>query len=329
MPKVGRLTGPSKADGTQVQPSLQLGGIDLGVLGPNADVTIGGELTVQGVSMTPTALDDLPEVSTPLDGTELVAVEQSGVAVQATTAQLIGTPAESALGVGLARIRAFSDFGDFTTAVTASAQVVGGQPFRSNLSGTAAGITQGQGLGEIGVADCTTGTTTTGRCAIEPGYGLLLLFDEDGTYKMGARVRMPAVSDGTNTYRVVIGLCDMTSVTPANGFFFRSPTAAGNWSAVIRKDSTDLAVIDTGVATDNAGSNFHEFVVAYEPDLGARWWIDGTLVASDATNRPDLLDNVGSLGASIIKSAGTTARVLEVDALSFDIPLAGRFFRMP
>jgi hypothetical protein len=316
VPKTSRLLGPSKADGTQA-PVLEQRAYDVELTGPNSDLTIGGDLTVAGVSLDPVELADLPEITTPLDGAELVPVEQDGVAVQATTADLAGGPVETMAGVARTRIRYADDLEQFTAAVTADATLIVGTKIRSALSGTGAQIAQGQALSEYGIADVSTGTTTTGRCAIVPVYPLLPLFVNTELYRMGARVKLPAASDGTNTYQVTIGFGDMTSAAPADGILFRSPTAAGNWSALIRDDSADLDVTDTGVAADFAGS-FHVFVVEYDPDFsGVRWYIDGTVVASETVNEPDALANLANWGVGIFKSAGTTARIVEVDCISW------------
>ena len=188
-------------------------------------------------------------------------------------------------------------------------------------------VAQGQGLAETGIADLHTGTTTTGRAAVEPHQGLLFLFDSGSLCRVGARVKMPTVSDGTDTYRVVIGLGDMTSATPAHGIFFRSPTAAGNWRAVVRDGGADIADIDTGIATDAAA--FHTFTVEYVPVVGARWYIDGILRASLANVDIENLDNLASWGVGIHKSAGIANRICEVDCLSWDMPSGRALHNMP
>jgi hypothetical protein len=285
------------------------------------------EVSVNGATVT-TALSSLTAATTPLGGDELVPGLQDGVAVKITADVLAGGPVETFAGVNRGRVRWFDDFEGFTTAVTTNTTLIGDTKMRTALSGTGAQAQQAQALGEFGIARLATGTATNGRCAIEPNYALLLLFGNTDRYAIGVRMRMPAVSDGTNTYVVTAGIGDMSSSAPPNGFIFRSPTAAGNWQAVVRSASADADVTDTGVAVDSGGA-FHTFVVEYAPTFGARWWIDGALVASEAVNLPAALANLSSWGCGIFKSAGTTSRTLDVDALSWDMPGGARLALMP
>lgn len=58
MPKAGRLTGPTKADGTQGRVVDRRAGVDLELLGPGADLNIGGRLTVGDVEILPEVIHD-------------------------------------------------------------------------------------------------------------------------------------------------------------------------------------------------------------------------------------------------------------------------------
>lgn len=334
MPKTGRRTGPSRADGAVQAPTvLSFGGTDLELLGPNADLSVGGTLRVRGVEMTPADLEDLPAAVSPFDGAETVPVEQDGVAVRATTAQLAPGPLEVLKGMTRTRNRVGEDFEDFKTTVTADATLIGSTTLQSSLSGTGAQIAQGQDFlqSELGVLDLTTGTTTTGRCATQAAGAWLYLFQPTLYQACGARVRLQTASDGTNTYRVHVGFCALNTATPTDGYYFESPAAAGNWHAVIRDDSADLANIDTGVAADfGAPGGWHVYVVEFDPDFGGfRFYIDGAVVASDTVNEPDLLAPITNFGVGIFKTAGTTSRIVECDYLSYNVPDARAFYNLP
>jgi hypothetical protein len=286
------------------------------------NLTVGNQLIVNGVNLTPTPLSSLPDPSLPLSGAEWLPMEQLGLPVKATSDLVAGKPSDSLWGVVRNAIRGADDLMDFAVAVTANAGLIGSTILRTNLSGTGTQISQSAGVGEFGVGDMTTGSTATGRCGIEPNITAFNLFATGNVIEMGARVKLPTVSTGSETWRALIGYGTFTSSAPADGFFFRSPAAAGNWRAVVRRGSADIADIDTGVATEH--SNFHNFKVRWDPVNKLTFWIDGVKVAQETVNVPQFLDNISLPSVAIVKTLGSTARVLRVDAYSMNFQVTSR-----
>ncbi len=295
------------------------------VVAPSVAVAV----DVAGPGPLSTALEALPAAAVPLSGTEVLPGLQAGVAVKLAAGDLAGGPVETQAGVSRDRYRRAEDFEALRTPVTVDATVVGDSKMQALLAGTGTQVSQGQDplSSELGIADLTTGSTATGRAALAGAATPLLLFNNAALQRLGARVRMPAVSDGANTYEVRIGLVPLGPVAPADGLYFRSPAAAGNWRAVVRDDSADLANIDTGVPVD---ANFHVFVVEFDPVFsGFRWYIDGALVATDTVNEPDANAPLQHWGVGIFKSVGAAPRVLEVDFVSWDLSAGRQLYNMP
>ena len=96
------------------------------------------------------------------------------------------------------------------------------------------------------------------------------------------------------------------SAEPTDGAFFRYTDGvnAGKWQAVTRSNGTETAT-DTGVAViADAWKRFEIDVNA--AGTSAVFKIDGTTVATNATNIPTGAGRETSFGLAAIKSAGTT-----------------------
>ncbi len=289
--------------------------------------TVNVTVSASGPATTP--IDSLPAAALPLQGDEVLPGLQDGVGVKFTTADLAGGPVETINGVSRDRVRWFEEFDSFVVTVTTDVTVLVGTKCLTLLSGTGAQVAQDAGLSILGSAGLSTGTTAAGRCALNSAAAVLHLFDPASTFALGARVKVPVVSDGSQTYQIRSGIMSTLAGTPTDGFYFRSPAGAGNWDAVVRAASVDT-VVSTGTAYDANGA-YHTLVVTYDPTFKARFWIDGTLVATITTGLPANGANLTNRGVGIFKSVGTTARVVSVDAMSWNLPdsAPGRTANMP
>lgn len=285
-------------------------------------------LTINGVLLTTTPLDELPSAVQPIGSDAILPMEQVGIGVKVTADNLV-THTGTLAGHSLNRHRWFEDFDSFGVTVTTDASILVGTKALSQLSGTAAQIAQGQTLGVVGAASMQTGTSTTGRAAVTSTMQAFTLFSTSERYDVGFRVLVPVVSDGTNTYQIRMGFASSMAAVPTDGFYFRSPTAAGNWVAVVRAGNADTSAVDTGIAYDANGA-YHEFVVRFIPGTGARFWIDGDIVATVNSGLPSGGANISARGLGIFKSAGATSRTLLCDVFAFDVPHgAVRMEQMP
>ncbi len=205
------------------------------------------------------------------------------------------------------------------------------------VSGTGATIRAGQnavsspitsvgavGVGVLhpGVIEFVTGTTTTGRSSLGVNSTGMSIYT--GDIRARAGVRLPVVSDGTNTF--VLRACGMSDSLTANGqdaiyFRYQYNVNGGNWEAVVRQASTETAA-DTGVAPSTTEFQNLEWYVNDDADE-ITFYIDGTLVATVTTNIPsvDEFQNLGFMPINIVKSAGTTLRSVELDYFGYEIGL--------
>jgi len=125
-----------------------------------------------------------------------------------------------------------------------------------------------------------------------------------------------ALSDGTETYFVRTGFTTQnnhTSGEPTSGCFFRytHSGSSGNWQAVTRNSGSET-VTNSGVAV--ALSTFYTLEVAKFPDGYVIFRINGTEVARQNTN---VSTSNHSAYVQLMKTAGTTARVMEFFGMKF------------
>lgn len=195
-------------------------------------------------------------------------------------------------------------------------------PFIETSSGTGADVDTNVRASEVnhpGIASLTTGTTTAGYASIVSRYASGILLG-GGEWRLRVIFLIPTLSDGTDTYTLHVGFGDsQVGGNPTDGAFLRYThgTNSGKFEAVTRSNSTETAT-DTGVtvAIDtwyrldvivNADASEVEFYLR-EDDTG-----DSNLVATNTTNIPSGTGRENAVQASILKSAGTSARLLHID----------------
>ena len=153
---------------------------------------------------------------------------------------------------------------------------------------------------------CATGTTTTGYTQVRnadyyfyPSTSASVLCRQD-------IVTPSALSDGTNTYTILVGIDDGGSTTTPNGFYFKYThgTNSGKWLAVSRNSGTETTV-DTGVTV--AASTLYTLSVQSRIDGSRSFWINGAFVGETTANA---YTNLAAQTVNIVKSAGTTSRTL-------------------
>jgi len=153
---------------------------------------------------------------------------------------------------------------------------------------------------------CATGTTTTGYAQVRnadyyfyPSTSASVLCRQD-------IVTPSALSDGTDTYTILVGIDDGGSSTTPNGFYFKYThgTNSGKWLAVSRNSGTETTV-DTGVTV--AASTLYTLSVQSRIDGSRSFWINGAFVGETTANA---YTNLAAQTANIVKSAGTTSLTL-------------------
>jgi hypothetical protein len=199
---------------------------------------------------------------------------------------------------------------DFVTGIAAASTSTSGTgaAFSINASGN------NDTGGNPGWAVASTGTTTTGRAAINPFTATPLLLGY-GALHCENLVKIPNLSDGTETFTLFVGLGDSASgaTIDAVNFRYTDGTNGGKWQCVTRSNSVETAV-DSGV-TVAANTNYRLQIEINAAGTQADFSINGALVATIATNIPVGAGRQTNVLTGIVKSAGTTNRELLIAAL--------------
>lgn len=179
-------------------------------------------------------------------------------------------------------------------------------------SGTAAGgFTDSVETDALGVWTLYTGTDTTGRMAY---------ISNDNGYKVGGatltlimRVRIPVLSVLAQRFIFRIGFGDSVSGEHTDGIYFEYDEAtSANWRIVTANNTTRTkATSGTAVPTDTW---VWLKIIVNSAGNSASFYVNGSEVTNSpiATNLPGSTRTFGIV-SSIIKSAGTTGRDVDMD----------------
>lgn len=164
------------------------------------------------------------------------------------------------------------------------------------------------GTQRTGLAQWTTGTTSSGRAGVACPSQMLL---GNGWTRLEAAVYIPTLSDASNTYTLALQLANTTTAAASNsriGFRYSHSLNGGKWLAEA-DDAGSTTTLDSGIAV--AAGQFYELSITVNEDATlASFAIDGAAVGTIATNIPAAA--VGP-ALNIFKSAGTTARTFVAD----------------
>ena len=123
------------------------------------------------------------------------------------------------------------------------------------------------------------------------------------------------LSTAGESFTTVAGLPANTTAftaSPDGGYFkYNHGLNSGNFTAVTRTASAETTT-DSGVAA--AVNTLYTFEVLHRPDNSVAFFLNGTYVAEHTTN---IHDGYAYALADIIKSAGTTARTIQLHAIHY------------
>jgi hypothetical protein len=188
--------------------------------------------------------------------------------------------------------------------------------FGTLVSGTSAAVTFNTANSDNanpGVAQSTTGTTSTGRACNSYLEPVTIQFGTFAWRSLG-EFQIRNLSDGTETYTATIGFQDtFTSGVSADGAYFRYTHSVngGRYECVTVSNSVST-VTDSGVTA------IVNVWVSYEIRVNAagtsvEFYLNGSLVQTHTTNIPTGSARRTGHGHNIIKSLGATARLLLTD----------------
>jgi hypothetical protein len=242
------------------------------------------------------------DASTELDGTELIALDQGGVAVSGTTEQILGDPVRQQRSHGLNYLRDFTDF--HRTRPTFSATdgaLIDLEPWVARINGSGAAVLTGKFLGVNGLI-LATGTTTTGYAVIEHTMAPFL-FAPANNMTAVFRGGLSAILPSVEAFTVQIGFRDGGAALATVGLYFQASAGSLNWRAVTNTGS-GISNVDTGIPITIDATKRFKIVRDAVLDV-TRFYIDETLVHTSTPGRVDALSPLKMM-ATIHKSAGTT-----------------------
>lgn len=159
------------------------------------------------------------------------------------------------------------------------------------------------------------GTTTTGRAALIGVADAVQLGALETIFH--GRYNLPAVSDGTNTFTVRLGLGDSSSAESVDfiGFRYTHSVVSGHWQGVCRSNSVETTV-DTGVAAYvSPGIQIYKLsFIVNVAGTSVQFYVDDVATGSAiTTNIPTgSARKLTYLPGFILKSAGTSSRYVYV-----------------
>lgn len=189
----------------------------------------------------------------------------------------------------------------------------------TRTSGTGAAvsiISNAAFAGHDGVANLSTGTTTTGFAAlgnIASSNAQAALVLGDGSVVFEWDFYLPAVSNGTDTFTIRLGCIDANNAesTDCVEVRYSDGVNSGKLQYVTRSNNTETAT-DSAV-TIAATTWYKARCVINAAGTSAVFTLNDANSATIATNIPTGITRYTGFGASVIKSAGTTAASLYVD----------------
>lgn len=257
------------------------------------------------------------DAADPLDGTELVPLLQSGLAVRSTVDDVSGNPVTAMMGHGRGNLQFFSHLmgTPYTFSSSTTGETWGADQAEVWADGSGASVAQGSALlFRYGIAICSTGTTSSGYAAITATAAPLFLVAASSVFDARFVASASHVPGAVNNFTAQNGLFTAPTAVAAQGVFFRGSNANANWQAVC-KNADGETTADTGIACD---TTWRTFRIYYDFNVGdVVFEIDGTEVASISTSFPGIIALHG--GTSIHKTAGTVNRQMRLDAFSIEI----------
>lgn len=161
-----------------------------------------------------------------------------------------------------------------------------------------------------GIIQLTTGNTSTGNCRWAFGTATSLRFGTH-TFVCEARIRLTALSDGTNTFTFRIGFLDTSSGAAVDGAYldYTHSANSGQWVAKCYSNSTPTTS-NTSVAP---AANTWTTVRIVVGTSSADFYVDDTLVASAVGGIPTGSGRETSFRCVIESSASTNAKTADTD----------------
>ncbi len=211
----------------------------------------------------------------------------------------------------------FTDFDQATLATFATGtQLPGDMALQVSLSGTSSVARQispdafTRGVVRLSV----TTSTAVAQLSSTPAGAPQFFLDPDTFFEVEFRAAGPsALSDATNTYRVIMGLADNALATANNGSYIEyTQTTDTHWLCV-----TKAAGVATSVASSRTvtASTFDRFMMRkYAGESKIHFYVNNVEVGTGNTTNVPTAVALGLIFA-IVKSAGSAAQTWDLDSI--------------
>ena len=200
---------------------------------------------------------------------------------------------------------------------TATTGQIGTHGWLSTVNGTGAAFATGSAVGlsaqNTGVISLSTGTNSAGRASLTI-TGVTLWANTGGITIVEALVQVADLSDGTDTYKLYVGLGDQTGagdMTDGVYFSYSSADISGDWQGNVSGGSS-RTTLDTNTAVA-ANTWYRLRIEINSAGTSAEFFINGTSKGTIADGNLPTSAEFFSPIFKIEKSAGTTARLCYMD----------------
>lgn len=189
--------------------------------------------------------------------------------------------------------------GFIVTVANTGAQVVAGTADQSHL----------------GVVQLDAGTTASGLAVLATNATSARLGGGQALFE--ADVRIPIIATSGEDFSLLIGLIDViTGAAGTDGVYFRMSSASTAAALVVtRSNSTETATVTGWTPVLNTYYRFKFIVNAAASRVD--FYVNDALIGSSTTNIPSAAGRELGVGISLLKTAGTTSRVVDVDYIKY------------
>ncbi|HSX17210.1 MAG TPA: hypothetical protein VLH86_03860 [Patescibacteria group bacterium] len=169
--------------------------------------------------------------------------------------------------------------------------------------------------GHPGIVQLSTGTTTNGDAEVGSNdTGSAYLLGGGDFWRWETDLRLPTLSDATNTYTVRAGFNEGNGIVePTDGCYFKYSNGVntGKWQGNCFSNSAGTQC-DTTITV--AAATFYRLtIVINSAGTNVDFQVNGTTMCSIAATIPTGAGRETSWNVGIVKSASTTARTIELD----------------
>jgi len=201
-----------------------------------------------------------------------------------------------------------------TDCVATGALLAQGSGTSAAINYTTSGLSSGN---RIGVGRCSTGSTNVGRYGLGSATADTVVLGSNPVV-FTTIVNILTLSTVGETFLVQCGLFDSTSGTPTDGLYFEYTHSVfgGNWQANIYNNGGSIGSNDTAI-TVAAGTWYKLEVVVNAAASQTLFKIDGVTKYTHTGTTPNGTARAMGFYSQIRKTAGTTARNLDIDYIGY------------